>query len=93
MRSIVCGTPVITSSFASLTFVSKEGLGIQVKHPAEIPAAVDNLMRDRENYRERCTLFARSEKALKEKAWSEILQYVRSAPNGVDLSPGGLKRA
>jgi len=93
MRSIVCGTPVITSSFASLTFVSKEGLGIQVKHPAEIPTAVDNLMRDRENYRERCTLFARSEKALKEKAWSEILQYVKSAPNGVDLFPGGLKRA
>ena len=81
---------MITSSFASLTFVTKEGLGIQVKHTAEIPSAVDNLMRDEENYRESCMLFARSEKAFKEKAWSEILQYVRSAPNGVDLSPGGL---
>jgi hypothetical protein len=40
MRSIVCGTPVITSPFESLKFVTREGLGIQVTHPAEMPAAI-----------------------------------------------------
>jgi hypothetical protein len=91
MRSIVCGTPVITSSFESLKFVTKEGLGIQVRHPAEIPAAVDNLMSDEENYRTRCARFARAEIGLREEAWNKILQCVRSAPNGVDLSSRGPK--
>jgi glycosyltransferase involved in cell wall biosynthesis len=68
MRSIVCGTPVIASSFESLKFVTIEGLGIQVTHPAEISAAIDNLMRNRESYRERCLRFASSEKSLREQA-------------------------
>jgi glycosyltransferase involved in cell wall biosynthesis len=95
MRSIVCGTPVITSSFESLKFVAKEGLGIQVRHPAEIPAAVDNLIRDEDNYRGRCARFAESEISLREEAWTRILQYVRRARNGVDLSPrhGGGRRS
>jgi len=86
MRSIVCGTPVITSSFESLKFVSTEHLGVQVRHPAEIPAAIDNLIRNRENYRERCARFAACEKILREEAWNKIVQCVRDAPNGVDLS-------
>ena len=86
MRSIVCGTPVITSSFKSLNFVTREGIGIQVVHPSEIPGAIDNLARDRENYRTRCALFAISEKSLREEAWDRIVEMVRSAPNGVDLS-------
>jgi hypothetical protein len=89
MRSIVCGTPVITSSFESLKFVTKEGVGIQVRHPAEIPVAVDNLMREGDIYRRRCAQFAESEISLREEAWNHILQCVRSAPNGIDLSPGG----
>jgi hypothetical protein len=93
MRSIVCGTPVITSSFESLKFVTKEGLGTQVRHPAEIPAAVGNLMSDEENYRKRCARFARAEIDLREEAWNKILQCVRSAPNGVDLSSRGRKRS
>jgi len=89
MRSIVCGTPVITSSFESLRFVTNEGLGIQVTHPAEIPAAIEKLMRDRESYRKRCERFAASEEILREKAWNKIVLSVRNAPNGVDLSPPG----
>ncbi len=87
MRSIACGTPVITSSFESIKFVTSEGLGIQVTHPAEIPAAIDNLIKNNESYRKRCARFAVSEKILREEAWNKILQCVRSASNGVDLSP------
>jgi glycosyltransferase involved in cell wall biosynthesis len=91
MRSIVCGTPVITSPFESLKFVTREGLGIQVTHPAEMPAAIDNLTRNRESYRQQCARFAVSEKILRDEAWNRILQCVRSASNGVDLSPRGRK--
>jgi hypothetical protein len=86
MRSIVCCTPVITSPFNSLDFVTKDGLGIQVRHPSEIPAAVDNLMRNSEGYRKRCALFASSEKILREEAWNQIVQCVRGASNRVELS-------
>ena len=92
MRSIVCSTPVITSSFESLNFVTREGLGIQVAHPSEIPAAIDDLTRNSESYRTRCALFAISEKFLREEAWDRIVELVRSAPNGVDLSPSHAKR-
>jgi hypothetical protein len=87
MRSIVCCTPVITSAFASLNFVTREGLGIQVKHPSEIPAAVDNLMRNRESYEKRCAFFAISEKALREDAWNTILRLIRCASHCADLFP------
>lgn len=87
MRSIVCSTPVITSSFELLEFVAKEGLGIQVTHPSEIPAAVDNLIRNEKSYRKRCAMFAASEKPLRERAWNKIVECVRRASNGVDLSP------
>src|SRR5262245_8379781 len=43
MRSVMCGTPVIASSFDSLRFVSQEGIGVQVCHPSEIPAAIQKL--------------------------------------------------
>jgi hypothetical protein len=87
MRSIVCCTPAITSPFRSLDFVSRQGLGIQVKHPSEIAAAVENLMRDSESYRKRCAAFASSEKIVREEAWNKIVQSLRGASNGVNLSP------
>jgi|SRR6516162_2254419 hypothetical protein len=43
MRSVMCGTPVIASSFDSLRFVSQEGIGVQVCHPSEIPATIQKL--------------------------------------------------
>jgi len=86
MRSIVCGTPVIASSFRSLNFVTSEGRGIQVTHPAEIPVAIENLIRNRESYRERCTRFGVSEEVLRKEAWDKIVECIRNASNGVDLS-------
>jgi hypothetical protein len=86
MRSIVCSTPVITSSFDSLNFVTKEGLGIQVTHPSEIPAAVDSLIKDSKGYRKRCARFAGSEESLREEAWNQIVECVRSAPSCVEFS-------
>jgi hypothetical protein len=86
MRSIVCCTPVITSPFDSLNFVTRDGLGIQVRHSSEIPAAVDNMMINSEGYRKRCALFASSEKILREEAWNKIVQCVRGVSNRVELS-------
>jgi hypothetical protein len=86
MRSIVCGTPVIASSFRSLDFITREGLGVQVFHPSEIPTAIDDLIKNQESYRSQCLRFAVSEKPLREKAWRKIVEYVGSAPNGVDLT-------
>jgi hypothetical protein len=84
MRSIACGTPVITSSFDSLQFITREGLGIQVRHASEIPAAVESLVRNNESFRKKCTSFAVSEEAHKEKAWKKIIKILKT--NGVDLS-------
>jgi hypothetical protein len=90
MRSIACGTPVITSSFKSLDFVSKEGLGMQVKHPSEIPLAIDHLKQNREDYRRRCLSFSISEKSLTNEAWARIVEYIRGSSKQLDLSsPSG----
>jgi len=80
MRSIVCCTPVITSNFESLNFVSKEGVGLQVTHPSEIPGAVENLIRNTEKYRARCAQFVSAEKTLREEAWNRIVQCIEGSP-------------
>jgi hypothetical protein len=80
MRSIVCGTPVITSKFESTNFVGQEGVGQQVMHPSEIPAAVEHLMRNIEDYRAQCGLFARSEKIRREEAWNSIVRCIENSP-------------
>jgi hypothetical protein len=85
MRSVSCGTPVITSAFSSLEFVSCEGLGIQVKHPSEIPLAIDNLKKNIENYRQRCLAFSIREESLRNDAWSRIGEHIR-ASRQLDLS-------
>ena len=90
MRSIVCGTPVIVSQFESLNFVSEEGLGRQVMHPSEIPAAVEHLMRNTESYRKRCGLFASSERNLREEAWNRLVQCIESSPKRHRDSPRSL---
>jgi hypothetical protein len=93
MRSVVCGTPMITSSFKSLDFVTREGVGIQVSHPSEIPIAVDNLMRNQESYRKECLRFARCEKYLREEGRNRIVKCVENASNGIDLSsPSGRRK-
>jgi glycosyltransferase involved in cell wall biosynthesis len=86
MRSIVCGTPVLVSSFKSLEFVTREGLGIQIRHPSEIPIAVCNLMRNRETYRAHCTRYAASESSLREIGWAKLVESVAEAPRGIVLT-------
>ena len=61
MRSVMCGSPVIASSFESLRFVSQEGIGVQVSHPSEISAAIQELTRNERAYRQRCLSFATHE--------------------------------
>jgi len=87
MRSIVCGTPVITSNFDSLNFVSKEGVGLQITHPSEIPGAIENLLRNTEGYRTQCERFASSEELLREEAWNRIVQYIEGSPKARVSAP------
>lgn len=54
MRSLACGRPVIASRLFSLDFVEDLGVGIQVEHPREIPAAVETLMDNQDEYVSRC---------------------------------------
>lgn len=92
MRSIACGTPVITSSFKSLDFVSQEGLGVQVKHPSEIPSAIDNLKQNIRDYRDRCLSFSMREKVLRDEAWARIVERIRGSSKQMDLSTPSQER-
>ena len=47
MRSVMCGSPVIASSFDSLRFVSQEGIGVQVCHPVRNPRSYPGTHRKR----------------------------------------------
>jgi hypothetical protein len=73
MRSVLCGSPVIASGFDSLRFVSQEGIGVQVYHPAEIPAAVQELTRNERAYREKCLSFAASEAIREQQSWDAVV--------------------
>jgi hypothetical protein len=59
MRSIACGTPVIASKYASLSFISEHGLGLLIEELSEIPRALLELMDNRNEYRGRCLAFGR----------------------------------
>jgi glycosyltransferase involved in cell wall biosynthesis len=61
MRSLVYGTPVICSYFESLNYIIDFGLGMQVKHPMEIAAAIKQILSDLNQYRTRCSSFAQKE--------------------------------
>jgi hypothetical protein len=73
MRSVMCGSPVIASRFDSLSFVSQEGIGVQVCHPSEIPAAVQELIRNETVYRERCLSFAAHEVIREQQSWEALV--------------------
>ena len=78
----MCGSPVIASSFESLRFVSQEGIGVQVSHPSEIPAAIQELTRNERAYRERCLSFATREATREQQSWEDL---VRALSNKIDL--------
>jgi hypothetical protein len=82
MRSVMCGSPVIASSFESLRFVSQEGIGVQISHPSEIPGAIVELTRNEQVYRERCLSFATQEVIREQQSWEDL---VRALSNKIDL--------
>jgi glycosyltransferase involved in cell wall biosynthesis len=73
MRSVMCGSPVIASSFDSLRFVSQAGIGVQVCHPSEIPAAIQELIRNEQVYREKCISFAADELMREQQNWEALV--------------------
>jgi glycosyltransferase involved in cell wall biosynthesis len=73
MRSVMCGSPVIASSFDSLRFVSQEGIGVQVSHPSEIQAAIQELIRNERAYREKCLRFATHEIMREQESWEALV--------------------
>ena len=77
MRSVMCGTPVIASSFDSLRFVSQEGIGVQVCHPSEIPAAIQKLAGNERAYREKCLSFATREVMREQQSWEALVTALR----------------
>jgi hypothetical protein len=78
----MCGSPVITSSFDSLRFVSREGIGVQVRHPSEIPAAIQDLSANERAYREKCLSFAAHEVIREQQSWEAL---VTALSDKVDL--------
>jgi hypothetical protein len=78
MRSVMCGSPVIASGFDSFRFVSQEGIGVQVCHPAEIPAAVQELTRNERAYREKCLSFAAHEAMREQQSWDALVTALSS---------------
>jgi glycosyltransferase involved in cell wall biosynthesis len=85
MRSVMCGSPVIASNLESLRFVSQQGIGVQVSHPSEIPAAIQELTRNEQVYRERCLFFAKHELTREQRSWEDL---VRALSNKIDLRKG-----
>jgi glycosyltransferase involved in cell wall biosynthesis len=69
----MCGSPVIASSFDSLRFVSREGIGVQVCHPSEIPAAIQELTGNERAYREKCLSFATREVEREQQSWDALV--------------------
>lgn len=61
LRSIICGRPVIASRYPSLAFIEEHRLGKLVNHPAEIPAAVDDIVNNQQTYRQNCLEYASTE--------------------------------
>lgn len=87
MRSLVCGTPVIASAIPSLDFVSEKGVGVQVRHPAEIAQQLPLLMAGRDGYRQRCLAFTRDEVGF-DQAWRDVCARF-TAITGLNLGQAG----
>ena len=83
MRSLVCGTPVITSEYDSLSFITTQDLGVQISHPSEIPDAVRKLKMDIQEYRERCLAFIEKEVSFEE-SWTRFCEKLHVL-TGLDL--------
>jgi hypothetical protein len=86
MRSLACGVPVIASDLASLAFVREQKVGLVVRHPAEIPAAVTHMIERRADYRDRCLEFSRTTGSYA-RHWNEFAALLESRM-GFNLARG-----
>jgi len=84
MRSLACGTPVIASNYASLSFIKDHDLGVLVDRSTEIPAAVRQIMENLPQFRENCTRYYRTQVSF-EPSWSKMSLYFHDL-TGIDLS-------
>jgi glycosyltransferase involved in cell wall biosynthesis len=87
MRSLACGTPVIASNYASLSFIKDNDLGILVDHWNEIPDAVKGIMDNLPMYRENCADYYRTRISF-EPSWSQMSLYFTDL-TGIDLTDPG----
>ena len=83
MRSLACRTPVIASKLSSLDFVKDYQLGVLVNHPCEIPAAIQDIIDNKEAYQRRCLNFCQKEVSF-EKYWQIFCDQLKEHIN-IDL--------
>jgi glycosyltransferase involved in cell wall biosynthesis len=57
-RSIACGTPIICNDLPSLRFIEDMSIGRVVRHPLEIPDAIDYIKENRSRLGVNCLEFA-----------------------------------
>jgi hypothetical protein len=74
-RSIFCSTPVIASDLESLRFVEREGLGIIVSHPCQIPRAIQKVNCSHAQFAQRCRDFT-IENLNYRRSWSQLAKHL-----------------
>ncbi len=71
MRNIAYERPVIASRLTSFKFVEDFELGVLVDHPAEIPAAIDEIVINHTVFSQNCSRFCRKKVSF-EKSWADF---------------------
>jgi len=84
MRSLACGCPVIATRLSSLAFVEEYQLGVLIHDVSDIPAAVNKLTVNREEYRRRCLDFCKNHASF-EHHW-QIFCHKFKAITNIDLA-------
>ncbi|MFM6580775.1 MAG: glycosyltransferase [Dolichospermum sp.] len=75
MRSLMYGSPVIASQFSSLQFIEDHQLGVLVKHPHNIPQAIEKILNNRDLYSSNCLTFCRKQVSFDEKWTNFFLKF------------------
>lgn len=74
MRSVLCGTPVVVSQIGFGDDVSSAGLGCTIKHPMEIPDALVEIDRRREEFSANCQRFSAEHDFMS--SWRNVREFV-----------------
>ena len=83
MRSLICGSPVITLEGFYCSFIKDYQLGVLISHPSEITNAIEDIIQNREAYSKRCLDFCQKEVSF-EKYWQIFCDQLKKEAN-VDL--------